>query len=41
MKEEPVLQMGTDSVMLRNVYDKSFTSRISDRDDWKDGFQPD
>jgi hypothetical protein len=41
MKIEPILQMGTDKMILRNVYEKPFTIRIPDRSEWKEGFEPD
>jgi ribonuclease HI len=41
MKEEPILQMGTDKMILRHVYYKPFTGRFPDRSEWKDAFQPD
>jgi hypothetical protein len=41
MEKEPVLQMGSDKVTPKYVYDKPFTIRISDRSEWKEGFQPD
>jgi hypothetical protein len=31
IKEEPILQMGTDRMMLRHVCDKPFTVRLPDR----------
>jgi hypothetical protein len=40
MKKEPILQMGTDRMIPRHVYDKPFTVRFPDRSDWKDRFQP-
>jgi hypothetical protein len=40
MKEEPILQMDTDKMILRHVYDKPFMVRFPDRSEWKDGFQP-
>jgi hypothetical protein len=41
MTEEPILQMGTNKLILRHVYDKPFTVRFPDRREWKDRFQPD
>jgi hypothetical protein len=41
MKKEPILQMGTDKIIPRHVYDKAFTVRFPDRREWKDGFHPD
>jgi hypothetical protein len=40
MKKEPILQMETDKMILRHVYDKPFTIRFPDRSKWKEGFQP-
>jgi hypothetical protein len=40
MKEEPILQMGTDGMMPRHVCDKPFTVRFPDRSEWKGRFQP-
>jgi hypothetical protein len=40
MKKEPILQMGTDRMLLRHVYDKPFTVRFSDRVNGKTGFNP-
>jgi hypothetical protein len=40
MKEEPILQMGTDKMILIYVYDKPFMVRFPDRSEWEDGFQP-
>jgi hypothetical protein len=40
MKEEPIIQMGTDKMILRHVCDKPFMIRFSDRSEWKEGFQP-
>jgi hypothetical protein len=41
MTEEPILQMGTDKLIPRHVYDKPFTVTFPERSEWKDGFQPD
>jgi hypothetical protein len=41
MEKEPTLQMGSDKMILRHVYDKPFTLRFPDRSEWKKGFQPD
>jgi hypothetical protein len=41
MKKEPILQMGSNKMMLRHVYDKHFMIRFPDRSGWKEGFQPD
>jgi hypothetical protein len=40
MKEEKILQMGTDKMIPRHVYDKPFTVRVPDRSERRDGFQP-
>jgi hypothetical protein len=40
MKKEPILQMGSDKMIPRHVYDKPFTIRFPDRGEWKEGFQP-
>jgi hypothetical protein len=40
MKEEPILQMGTDKMIPRHVYDKPFTVRFPYISEGKDGFQP-
>jgi hypothetical protein len=40
MKKEPILQMGSDNIMQRHVYDKPFIVRFPDRSEHKDGFQP-
>jgi hypothetical protein len=39
MNEEPILQMETDELILRYVYDKPFMVKFPDRSEWKDGFQ--
>jgi hypothetical protein len=39
MKKEPILQMGTDKIILIYVCDKPFMVRFPDRSEWKDGFQ--
>jgi hypothetical protein len=41
MKKEPILQMGSDKMIPKHVYDKPFTIRFPDRSEWKEGFQPD
>jgi hypothetical protein len=38
IETEPTLQMGTDKMVPRNVYVKSFTIRLPDRREWKKGF---
>jgi hypothetical protein len=40
MKREPILQMGTDKIISRHVYDKPFTVRFPDRSEWKDELLP-
>jgi hypothetical protein len=35
MKEEPILHMGSDKMILRHVSDKPFRIRLSDRSEWK------
>jgi hypothetical protein len=39
MKEEPILQMGTDKILLIYVCDKTLMVRFPDRSEWEDGFQ--
>jgi hypothetical protein len=41
MEKESTLQMGSDKMILRHVYDKPFMIRFPDRSEWKKGFQPD
>jgi hypothetical protein len=41
MKKEPILQMGSDKMIPRSVYDKPFMIRFPNRSEWKEGFQPD
>jgi hypothetical protein len=41
MKKEPILQLGTDKMIPRHVYDKLFAVSFSERREWKDGSQPD
>jgi hypothetical protein len=36
MERELTLWMGTDEVILRNAYDKTFTVKFPDRCEWKD-----
>jgi hypothetical protein len=38
MEREPILQMGSDKIIPRHVYDKPFTIRFPDRSEWKKGF---
>jgi hypothetical protein len=35
MKKEPIIQMWTDKIIPRHVYDKPFTIRSPDRSEWK------
>jgi hypothetical protein len=41
MKKEPILQMGSDKMTKKHVYDKPFTTRFPDGSKWKEGVQPD
>jgi hypothetical protein len=41
MEEEPILQMVSDEMIPKHVYEKPFTIRFPDRSEWKRGFQPD
>jgi hypothetical protein len=41
IETEPILQMMTDKMVPRNMYEKSFTIRLPDRSEWKRGFEPD
>jgi hypothetical protein len=36
-----ILQMGSDKMITRHVYDKPFTIRFPDTSEWKKGLQPD
>jgi hypothetical protein len=36
MEKEPILQMGSDKMILRYVYEKPFTVRFPDRSDYFD-----
>jgi hypothetical protein len=40
LKEEPILQMGSDKMTPRHVFDKHFTIRFPDRSEGKERFQP-
>jgi hypothetical protein len=40
MKKEPILQIGSDKIISRHVYNKLFTIRFPDRSEWKNVFQP-
>jgi hypothetical protein len=41
MEKEPILQMGSDKMIPKYVYDKPFMIRFRDRSEWKEGFQHD
>jgi hypothetical protein len=41
MEKEPILQMGSDKMIPRHVYNKPFTIRLPERSEWKEGFEPD
>jgi hypothetical protein len=41
MEKERILQMGSDKMIPRHVYDKPFTTRFPDRSEWKKGYQLD
>jgi hypothetical protein len=41
MKQESILQMGSDKMILRHVYDKPFTIRLPERSEGKEGFELD
>jgi ribonuclease HI len=41
MEKEPIIQMGSEKIFLKYVYEKPFTVRFLDRSEWEDGFQPD
>jgi hypothetical protein len=41
MEKETILQMVSDIMIPRHVYDKPFRIRFPDRNEWKEGFQPD
>jgi hypothetical protein len=38
MEKEPILQMGSDKMIPRYVYEKPFTIRFPDRGEWEAGF---
>jgi ribonuclease HI len=38
---EPILQMGSDKMIPRHVYENPFTIRFPDRCEWNKGFRPD
>jgi hypothetical protein len=40
MKKGPILEMGSDKMILRHVYDKPFMIRFPERSEWKEEFQP-
>jgi hypothetical protein len=41
MESEPILQMGSDKVTSKHIYENPFTIRFPDRSEWNEGFQPD
>jgi hypothetical protein len=41
MEKEHILQIGSDKMIPRHVYDKPFMIRLPDRSEWKKGCQPD
>jgi hypothetical protein len=41
IETEPILLMGTDKMIPRNVYENSFTIRLPDTSEWERGFEPD
>jgi hypothetical protein len=41
VKKDPILQMVSDKIIPKHVYEKPFTIRFSDRSEWKKGFQSD
>jgi hypothetical protein len=41
VKEEPILHVGSDKIIPRHLYDKTFTIKFPVRSEWKKGFQPD
>jgi hypothetical protein len=40
MMKEPILQMGSDKMLPRHVYETSLTVRLPDMSEWKEGFRP-
>jgi hypothetical protein len=40
MSKEPTVQMGSDKMIPRHVYDKPFTIRFPAGNEWIEGFQP-
>jgi hypothetical protein len=40
-EKEPILKMGSDKMIPRQVYDKLFTIRFPDKREWRKVFQPD
>jgi hypothetical protein len=40
MEKEPIIQMESDKMIPRHVYDKPFMIGFPDRSEWKKGFQP-
>jgi hypothetical protein len=41
MMKEPILQIVSDKMLPRHVYEKVFTVRFPDRSGWNEGFRPD
>ena len=41
MEHKPVLQMGSDRMLLRYAYHKTFSVVFSDKCEWQNGFNPD
>jgi hypothetical protein len=41
MEEEPILQMGSNKMIPRHVYDELFIIIFPDKSEWKWWFQPD
>jgi ribonuclease HI len=41
MEHEPMLQMGSDRMLLRYAYHKPFTVTFHDKSEWQNGFNPD
>jgi hypothetical protein len=39
--KEPILQMGSDKMLPRHIYNELFTIKFPDRSEWKRLFQPD
>jgi hypothetical protein len=41
MEHEPILQMGTDRMILRHAHHKPFTVKFPDKCEWQNRFKPD